>query len=578
MNGEAELRRLEAIAAGAGAPELAAELQTLAARTAQGQFYMACVGQTKRGKSTLLNALVGDPVLPTGILPVTTVPTVLRHGEPAVRVRMSRNQWQTNAREELVEYVAEERNPGNRKGVVSVEVFLPCPFLASGLCLVDTPGLGSVFEANTAATRAFVPQIDAAIVVLGADPPITGEELDLVQAVAREVDQLVFVLNKSDRIRAAERREVAEFTERVLRERLGREVAPILEVSALAAGRHQGDPGNWLELVATLSALAAGSGSLVSAAIQRGVRRLGAKVHWLLGEHRGALLRPVSESEERVRALDSLAEASERARSELGPLFAAEQQRMSRALSARHQQFLQRALPIGLEQLQSRLQAWRGTGARLSRAKARDLANEVARDLVTPWLEAERLKAEMQYREVSERFGRLAMGFLQRLAESGGPNVPAVGIELDQSAYSHRSYFYFHHLLHRHAPPMPWASLLDAILPNTLVERRVARVAEAYLRDLLETNASRVQGDVEERVTEARRQHEAQIGRLLAEVRNVAARALERARAAQAKGDQTVRSEVSRLDELRAEVQRLIEAAENIGQSSPDSPSRRSAS
>lgn len=86
---------------------------------------------------------------------------------------------------ELSEYVAEGSNPENRKGVTAVEAYCPSPLLARGLCLVDTPGLGSVFADNTAETEAFVPQLDAALVVLDGDPPISGEEVGLLEEVAR---------------------------------------------------------------------------------------------------------------------------------------------------------------------------------------------------------------------------------------------------------------------------------------------------------------------------------------------------------------------------------------------------------
>ena len=57
------------------------EAGSAAERIAEGRFYVACVGQFKRGKSTLLNALIGDSLLPSGVTPVTTVPTVVRFGE-----------------------------------------------------------------------------------------------------------------------------------------------------------------------------------------------------------------------------------------------------------------------------------------------------------------------------------------------------------------------------------------------------------------------------------------------------------------------------------------------------------------
>jgi len=52
----------------------------LAARVSEGRFYLACIGQFKRGKSTLINALMGETVLPVGFIPVTAVPTVIRYG------------------------------------------------------------------------------------------------------------------------------------------------------------------------------------------------------------------------------------------------------------------------------------------------------------------------------------------------------------------------------------------------------------------------------------------------------------------------------------------------------------------
>src|ERR1039458_8551640 len=128
-------------------------------------------------------------------------------------------------------YVNEENNSENKIGVSAVEVFLPSPLLASGMCLVDTPGIGSVFAGNTMTTREFVPHVDAAIVVLGADPPISGEELSLVEEVARHVEMLFFVLNKADRLPPEECAEAARFAERVLKERLGSKATPLLLVS-----------------------------------------------------------------------------------------------------------------------------------------------------------------------------------------------------------------------------------------------------------------------------------------------------------------------------------------------------------
>jgi GTPase Era involved in 16S rRNA processing len=109
---------------------------------------------------------------------------------------------------------------------------VPSRLLAGGMCFVDTPGLGSVFTGNTAATHAFIPHIDAALVVIGADPPLAGEELALVEAVAQHVQDIVLVLNKADRTTPEEKAAAVNFADRQVRKRLQRGLGPILEVSA----------------------------------------------------------------------------------------------------------------------------------------------------------------------------------------------------------------------------------------------------------------------------------------------------------------------------------------------------------
>lgn len=340
------LHELERIAREAHADAIAEEARALAERAAEGRFYVACVGQFKRGKSTLLNALVGAAVLPTGTVPVTSVPTLLRHGEYAARVRCASGAWEEIDPTQLADFVSEERNPGNTKRVTAVEVFVPCDLLASGLCFVDTPGLGSVSEANSEATRAFVPHIDAALVVLGADPPLSAEELRLVEAIAQEVDTLIFLLNKVDRVTEAEREEAARFTRRVLSERLGRSVAPLFQVSALNRLSHSGENPDWEALEGHLRTLAEESGrTLVAGAMQRGRARLGTRLMNILVEETVALQRPLTESEQRLDMLRAAVKEAHQALRELEPLFAAEEEKIGEMFAARREAFLKATLP-----------------------------------------------------------------------------------------------------------------------------------------------------------------------------------------------------------------------------------------
>lgn len=252
------------------------DARSAAERIAEGRFYVACVGQFKRGKSTLLNALIGEPILPSGVVPVTAVPTILRFGESlGARVRLRSGEWTDIAITDIEQYVSEVRNPENSKGVAALEVFAPSPLLAEGMCFVDTPGLGSVFAGNTAATHAFLPHIDAAIVVIGADPPIAGDELALVESVAKEISDILFVLNKADRVTEPERDAAVSFAKQVLESRLQRPVHSIFEVSALEQLDNGGSQREWAQLVDALEQLVQQSGrQLVRDAADRSLRRL----------------------------------------------------------------------------------------------------------------------------------------------------------------------------------------------------------------------------------------------------------------------------------------------------------------
>jgi len=132
-----KLTRLAELADQLGVEQVQEESKSLAERLVEGRFYVAVIGQFKRGKSTLLNALVGDAVLPTGVVPITTVPTILRFGDKrTARVRLQGGGWTDVAPEDLIEYVSEENNPENTKRVTGVDLFLPSPLLADGMCLL----------------------------------------------------------------------------------------------------------------------------------------------------------------------------------------------------------------------------------------------------------------------------------------------------------------------------------------------------------------------------------------------------------------------------------------------------------
>ena len=193
------------------------QIAALRARLDAARLRVLVAGEAKRGKSTLINALLGRAVLPAGVTPLTAVATTVRYGDdPHAEVRFADGHEEKQPLTALPELVTERGNPGNRRHVAAVTVYLDAPVLAGGVELVDTPGTGSVFAWDTAAAHEALETMDAAVFVLTADPPVSAAERDLYATITGLSVATFTVLNKADHLDAAGLTEAAEFTSQVL--------------------------------------------------------------------------------------------------------------------------------------------------------------------------------------------------------------------------------------------------------------------------------------------------------------------------------------------------------------------------
>jgi len=169
-------------------------------RLSEDRFNLAVVGRYSRGKSTLMNAMMGTDRLPMGREPLTSVITSVVYGSVAQAVLRFAG---TSLIEDiplsrLTDYITERGNPGNVRRVSEAEIQLPAEILRQGFRFVDTPGLGSRIRANTQTTQAFLEQIDAFILVSGFDGTVTADEKALLSEIHRSGRPLFAVLNKAD--------------------------------------------------------------------------------------------------------------------------------------------------------------------------------------------------------------------------------------------------------------------------------------------------------------------------------------------------------------------------------------------
>jgi GTPase SAR1 family protein len=305
-------------------------LDALRQRLRDQRCHLAVLGQFKRGKSTLVNALLGKAVLPTAIVPLTSIPTFLHGGEQlAARVFFNDGKPEEHfsgpdagaLAEFLARFVTESANPHNRLGVRQVEVTYRAPVLEKGVALIDTPGIGSTFRHNTEATINFLPQCDAALFVVSADPPITEVEVEFLKLAHRKLSRLFFVLNKADYLDADERKAAVEFLQRVLCEQVGFATPPPVYCASARQGlaaRREGNSAAWQESgmaeieYRIVDFLLTEKTEVLNSAVSRQAVDLLADVERRLKLTLHSLKMPLAELDERVRLFEeSLAKIDE---------------------------------------------------------------------------------------------------------------------------------------------------------------------------------------------------------------------------------------------------------------------------
>ncbi len=206
-------------------------------------FTIAIMGKAKRGKSTLINALLGrtdDLVAPVDRLPASSAVSRFRYAaaeKATVSYREGRSE--VISLDCIREYVTEESNPGNRKGVGVVEVEGPFPGLQDGLILVDTPGAASIHEHHDQLLHQFIPEADAVIFLVTARMPLDQDELDLLREIrVADIRKVFFAINRVDECSEGDLRDAINHNRQLLRS-VGLAIDLIHPISARQAFRGQ---------------------------------------------------------------------------------------------------------------------------------------------------------------------------------------------------------------------------------------------------------------------------------------------------------------------------------------------------
>ncbi len=210
----------------------AKEVSELLSKLENKDITVSIIGQFKRGKSTLANAILEDEILPVGIVPITSAVTKVVYGKRAAEVHFQNGVVEPIAFERLSEFISEQENADNRLGVDSVVLHTPSKFLKNGLTFVDTPGVGSFHKNNTEVAYQYMKESDAVIFLLSVDSPINQIEIDFLANTREFAGKFYFAVNKTDMIGSDDLDAYIDYCQKLLCQLMETESVSLFPVSA----------------------------------------------------------------------------------------------------------------------------------------------------------------------------------------------------------------------------------------------------------------------------------------------------------------------------------------------------------
>src|SRR6476659_930942 len=209
----ARFQQLAELADRVGMITLARDLRTTRIPKLESErFHLVVLGEFNHGKSTFVNALLGQDVLPTGITPTTaSINHVVYAPQPQARIVLKTGESRNIDPSQLKEWVTVVG--GHAEEVAFVELGYPSDMLKNSVVLVDTPGVNDLNEARAEVTYGYVPRADAVVFLLDAGQALKDSEREFLRSRVLESarDRLIFVLGKMDLLSPDERASVVDY-------------------------------------------------------------------------------------------------------------------------------------------------------------------------------------------------------------------------------------------------------------------------------------------------------------------------------------------------------------------------------
>ncbi|MED4785227.1 dynamin family protein [Brevibacillus choshinensis] len=212
----------------------------------QDYYTIAVVGEFKNGKSTFVNALLEQELMPVDVTPMTAAINAVFYGEtPSLQILKTSGvmEEQPLSRETLQAYTA--RGDFNPDDVKYLKIHVPSPLLKNRVVLVDTPGVNDLNKHREDITMKFIPRADVVLFMLDITAPVKRTEEQFLRGTLlnQGIDNIVYVANFMDRLEEEEIDDTMDVIARRIANIIGQKEPALFPLSALHAleGKLSGD-------------------------------------------------------------------------------------------------------------------------------------------------------------------------------------------------------------------------------------------------------------------------------------------------------------------------------------------------
>ncbi len=556
-----------------GSDRLAGEASELVSKLEENCFNLVVMGEFKRGKTTFVNALIGATLLPTAITPLTSIVTELVYGEElAVEVHFLDGRTKKASLEELPGFVTERGNPENVKGVKLVRAFYPSPYLRDGVRLVDTPGVGSVYDHNTEVAYDYLPKADAGIFLLTADPPISKSELEFLLDVKEQIGKVFFVLNKIDHHTEEERRESLEFCRQSISNALGLDGIKLFPLSARWA--LEAKTGGASELLETSllpdfersleKFLVEEKGTLfLTSSINKALRMAQDEIRVIELEAK-SLETPLKLLEERLAAFREAMEGIERKKLDNHYLMQGQVDELIKELDEDLDRLKLEKVSELKEDLRRKFETVKSRSVKEIGEALDDHIRASIKGVFDAWRAQEDKLLSEKFERVAERFTGEANALAREIVELSSsifdiPLAPSVEAE----DLSKESRFYYH-MWELTTTIDQTISAVRRLLPKGIAAGLALKDAERKLAEYFDRQCGRVRYDFVERLKKSLLSLKVKLDEKIDDTAAGIALAVERAMEGKKKGERELAEEKERLDVERKELEKIAEDLESI--------------